>query len=195
MQMITGSTDLYYRPSWLVPVVFAVSWIVAYALCPRTRWQLVGVGMGAIFIALLFTNITLLVVNAKGKSPQTMCMARLKSLHALLSEYATKHEGRLPPAEGWRQAVQPYAGDRAEDVTVCPSTGKPYVFNQLLAGRPLPAVRDLHDEERVPLLWDDPDRMHVPHRPAFNVCFADGHVQGFVPSRYEEVITGQKGEP
>jgi prepilin-type processing-associated H-X9-DG protein len=176
----------------LVPVVFAVSWIVAYALRPRTRWQVLGVGMGAILTALLFTNFTLLLVNAKGKSPQTMCMGRLKSLHALLSEYATKHEGELPPAEGWRQAVQPYAGDHVEDVTVCPSTSKPYVLSPLLAGRALKAVRD---PERAPLVWDDPDRMHVPHRPAFNVCFADGHVQGFVPSMYKEIITGQKGEP
>ena len=181
-------------PFWFWPALFAISWIAAYAWCARMgpwtpRWHLVSVGLGVLLIAFLFTT---LAIPFKGKSKVGVCMMRLESLHAALSEYATKYEGRLPPAEAWRQAVRPYAGDHVEDVTVCPITGKPYVLNPLLAGRPLKAVRD---PERAPLLWDDPDRMHAPHEGLFSVCFADGHVQGFVPSKYKEVITGQKGDP
>lgn len=129
---------------------------------------LMGLAVLAILAAILFP----VFARAKYKAQQTACMSNLKQIGVALRVYAVDNDNRLPPADSWRQALKPYL--EAEDLYICPSSRKQYVFNEALGSQNIEAISNPME---VPMAWDAPKEDRTgPHMGEFNVSWVDGHV-------------------
>ena len=130
--------------------------------------------MGLAVLAILAAILLPVFGRARDKAQQTACMSNLKQIGVALHIYATENDDSLPPADSWREALEPYL--QAEEVYMCPSTGEQYVFNEALGGQNIEAIGN---PTEVPMAWDAPsayDPEIGPHLGEFNVLYVDGHV-------------------
>lgn len=114
------------------------------------------------------------------------CMSNLKQLCLAAIMYAQDH-GRLPPAEGWVEALMPYVKNRA--VLRCPAdaTGHPcsYAFHRDLSEKPL---AEIPNPGQAVLFYESTQAAPAPtgtgddlppaprHPNGYAFGFADGHV-------------------
>lgn len=124
------------------------------------------------------------------------CQTRLRLLWSAFRRYAADHEGRFPPADGWRKAVFPYleAGASWE----CPAEGNEenwdYQFNAALAGVLLTAIRQpaltIVAYEGHPTSLSDqgePQPLTALHGEGINVLLANGQVRWMKLPLYRNV--------
>ena len=134
---------------------------------------------GAAFVLLAALGIVAAILipvfsRAQYKAQQTACMSNLKQISIAFHMYAADNDDQLPPADSWREALEPYL--KAEQVYTCPSTGEQYVFNEALGGQ---NIEEINNPAEVPMAWDAPpeyDPETGPHVGQFNVSYGDGHV-------------------
>lgn len=119
---------------------------------------------------------------------QTTCVRHEKLLSKALLMYAEEHDGSLPPASNWANAILPYVQDRG--AFVCPEARNKqcsYAFNQALS-----SVRaaDIYDRNYLVMLFESDlgwngsgDAARLPTTPRHLgqdvFVFADGHVNGY----------------
>ena len=141
---------------------------------------------------------------------QLICLSNVKQVALATLIYAEEHGGRLPLAPSWQEAVAPYLGTSASLRLTCPTTEKPYVYNDKLAGYlayPVPSL------EAPPLLWDAAtDEGSAPHlsnvrhtpfgfvelpwdKPEFNVGYADGHAWTVGEHQFYEIMRKLTSDP
>jgi len=124
------------------------------------------------------------------------CQTHLRLLWSAFRRYAADHEGRFPPADGWRKAIFPYleAGASWE----CSAEGNEenwdYQFNSALAGVLLTAIRQpaltIVAYEGHPTSFSDqgePQPLMALHGEGFNVLFANGQVRWMKLPLYRNV--------
>ena len=117
------------------------------------------------------------------------CLSNIKQVVLAIDAYTREHDGKLPEAATWQSDVLPYLkGNRL--VLRCPTTDKPYIFNEALGGK---SLRELADPEQIPVVWEQPDDDgNVPHMKVtgpldllggrrhgvwYNVGYLDGHAE------------------
>ena len=86
---------------------------------------------------------------------QWECESNLRALIQGLDDYATEHDGALPPADTWCDAVLPYVLDRA--VFRCPAApglACGYALNSEVAGQPLPPQADRQARRATAVLYE-----------------------------------------
>jgi len=83
-----------------------------------------------------FQRVEIAARHAAGRS-------NLRQLAAAVEAYAAQHDGRLPPAEGWVEALGMYVADLDAIVAAPgdPASGRVYAMNRALGGERLGAVR------------------------------------------------------
>ncbi len=141
------------------------------------KWIIIGVVAGAAFILLAALAVLAAILfpvfgRAREKAEATACLSNVKQLGLALMMYAGDHEGRLPEANSWEEAIAEYVGDN-EAVFTCPTTGQGYIFNEALSGVDL---KDLDNPQEIPMLWEPALGTGAgPHLGQFVVCYADGH--------------------
>lgn len=152
------------------------------------RQQLVELSLLIIPLVAILAAITFPVFDHGGKTPRTQCLSQIKQIGLALHMYAEDNDDTLPPAGPWQEAVAAYVRDG--EVFTCPTTGKPYVFNDNLAGKTLSKSPN---PEQVPLAWDAPDDDgSPPHDRGFNVVFLDGHSKWLDATAFGELMTGER---
>ena len=130
--------------------------------------------MGLAVLAILAAILLPVFGRAKGMAQQTACINNLKQIGTAFHIYAADNDDKLPPADSWRQALEPYLDDR--EVYKCPGTGEQYVSNVALGGK---NINEISNPMEVPMAWDAPsayDPEIGPHLGEFNVLYVDGHV-------------------
>jgi prepilin-type processing-associated H-X9-DG protein len=121
------------------------------------------------------------------------CMNNLKRLHVALLVYAEEHDGKLPDAANWCDAIQKQVPERL--TFRCATSGGQYRFNRNLSGIALSRVA--HAESTVLLFesnggWNASgaaaDLPAKPtHRGGCNVLFVDGHVERVATTRLRQL--------
>jgi hypothetical protein len=126
--------------------------------------------------------------RADGSAPST-CRSRLRQMALALEQYSNDHDGRLPPAGRWNDALPPQP--KSEAVFSCPSLGTGsygysmnWKFSRRLATEAdSPAATVLLYETNVPrrnAAYDGGDlifRHEQNGRPGANYAFANGQVR------------------
>lgn len=125
------------------------------------------------------------------------CQTHLQQIGDALLRYAQEHQGTLPPASEWQQAILPYLRER-EACWDCPEEGHDqtpdYLFNSHLAGVRL---SDLRQPRLTVLVFEGIPRderlsgteadLAPRHEGAVNILFADGHVRTMLLPLYRNV--------
>ena len=113
-----------------------------------------------------------------------VCSGNLKSIVVATFMYAEANDGRLPPRSSWCEALS----DLDEDMFLCPTTKRPYVFNNVLGGR---IVSEIPDRAKVLLAWDAPaEEGTPPHAGKYNVVYLDGHITWVAEDEFHQLIKG-----
>ena len=117
-----------------------------------------------------------------------ICDSNLKQIGLALIIYSDENDDTLPPAGTWQQTLAEYVPD--VEVLTCPTTGKPYLFNDNLAGKILSKIAN---QDQVVLAWDPPaDDGRPPHGGGFNVVFLDGHTRWLDEATSSELMTTER---
>jgi len=153
------------------------------------RQQLIGMWWLMIpLVAILAALVCPLLLSRPIPHQYMICLSQLKQIGIALRMYAEDYDDTLPPAGCWQAALAAYVRD--EEVFTCPTTGKPYLFNDNLAGKILSKIAN---QDQVALAWDAPaDDGRPPHGGSgFNVAFL-GHVQRLDEATFSELMTGER---
>ncbi len=125
--------------------------------------------------------------QARERARQQGCMNNLKSFTIAMLAYTEDHNGILPPASQWCDAVRPYGVD--ESVYRCPKNppgNYGYAMNSRLSRQELLKVGN---PEQTPMLYDSSNLAWNAHDPftslpdpprhlgGNNIAFADGQVR------------------
>ena len=178
--------------------------IVALVKIQKEPAQLKGAGLAIAGICvsgtmLLFVPVmAAMLLPALGKAKQRaqaiQCMNNIRQIDLALIMYADDHGGKLPPADGWNDALKPYTG--GSDVMFhCPAQppGRcSYALNAALAGQQMP------DSGKAKLVlvfssnegWNQSGTTQsaVPHRHQrtfITAGFADGHAEVVRADRFK----------
>jgi prepilin-type processing-associated H-X9-DG protein len=127
---------------------------------------------------LLDAPLTLQVVLARPfleqereEARQEECASQMAVIAEALEAYAEDHDGRLPKAESWTEAVWPYLDD--EKMLWCPSDDSgaetSYILNEAASGL---LLDETEAPESVVLLYES-----ARHVGSANYLFADGQVE------------------
>jgi Domain of unknown function (DUF4190) len=120
-----------------------VTGIVASRKINHSRGRLQGSGLatgGIIFSCLALGFVVLIlpaIIKAKELADQINCVNNLSNLQRAIRSYAANHEGRLPQAANWCDAIAPYVGS-TNTFFQCPTKSKlrcAYAYNSNLSGK------------------------------------------------------------
>ncbi len=153
------------------------------------RQQLVGLWLLTIpLVAILAALVWPLVFPRPIPSKFMICLSQLKQIGIALRLYAEDNDDTLPPAGSWQEARAEYVRDG--EVFTCPTTGKPYLFNDNLAGKTLPKIAN---QDQVALAWEArADDGSSPHHGGFNVVFLDGHSKWLDEATFSQLMTRER---
>jgi len=175
-------------------VIGVVLGIIALVQISRSKGQLGGevvaiVGLslaGMLAVVLPITAAILYPVFARAReaAKTQICLANEHQLALAAISYANQHDGMLPPADKWSDAIVRYVKSR--DAFVCPNARDRncgYGFNKALGSRKLQSVRDPAGTVLIfesNLGWNGSGGRESPvpqprHMQADNFAFADGH--------------------
>jgi prepilin-type processing-associated H-X9-DG protein len=138
-------------------------------------------------IALAMTTFLLVVLwPVKGIPPRRreriylqVCAEHIGRVAAATLAYARSNDARLPPGDGWGEAIMPYLGN--EHYLDCYARGeageRDYAINPDLAGRRLDDFAQDDQPETVLIYEVQNGRLVEPHRSGANYAFLDGHVK------------------
>ncbi|MCK4323142.1 MAG: hypothetical protein KAW89_01330 [Armatimonadetes bacterium] len=163
--------------SVVVPIV-GIIWGIVYLTSGKSQkrtWGMYALVI-SIVVSVMVAGLVLLTVagfgpiaeNARSTSEQYLCLSQIKQLALGTLMYATDHQGYLPDASRWREAIQPYVDD---DMFRCPS-GTTYAMNPQLSGMHLSQV-----PIKTILLYevdDSGNQLPKVHLGGANYAFADG---------------------
>jgi prepilin-type processing-associated H-X9-DG protein len=151
---------------------------------PGTLKSLGGMGTAAV----LGAGVALPVLTkARERAHEATCMNNMKQLAAAMMMYAQDWDGKLPPANRWRDAIKAYV--KNDGVFRCPSDPDKthlcsYAMNRRLSGQPINRFRN---PGSIVLLFESVDTAENPNsfgeglvlRHNGKGCFAflDGHVE------------------
>jgi len=111
------------------------------------------------------------------------CQRNLQRFWHAVQRYTYAHQGRLPPAENWKQALFPYLEPGPFWQCALEVEGEPieYQFNRQLGGWKLSAIRNPQVTvlcyEGIEENTTSPPRLVAVHGGGVNVLFADGRVR------------------
>jgi prepilin-type processing-associated H-X9-DG protein len=125
------------------------------------------------------------IEQARERARQVECASNLRQVALAAHLYANDHEGRLPAADNWVEALQPYFQNR--DILRflrCPDApGQPvaYALNSRAAGQriedlPTDMVLFFETSKNEPNPADAGTSVAVRHPGGANYAFVDGHV-------------------
>lgn len=158
--------------SVVVPLV-GIIWGIVYLTSRESQKRTWGIY--ALVISIVVAGLVLLTVvgfgpiaeHARSKAEQTICLANIKQLVLGTLLCAGDHQGYLPDASRWREAIQLYV----DEVFRCPN-GTTYAMNPQLSGMHLPRV-----PAKTILLYevdDSGNQLPNAHLGGANYAFADG---------------------
>ena len=152
-------------------------------------WALL-IWLGLMFVIATAVEVGERAVGEVWAKRSGQCLSNLMQLGLTIQLYAEDNEGKLPPVSSWREALLPYA-NYDEHRLVCPTTKKPYVFNDALASR---NINQITDPGKVPVAWDAliHDK-HGPLHPGLHVLFLDGHAQWLPEDEFRQLLDLQDG--
>ena len=130
---------------------------------------------------------------------QTVASEAIGAVSIAANVYAQEHQGRLPVAANWEQALQPNTGPISLQLPSAPGAqGRRIAFNRSLAGRALKTIALPHaavvffvSTSAAPNVCDE--LTSLPSRTdsqPLTLAFADGHLENNVPvARRDEILT------
>lgn len=135
---------------------------------------------------------------------QSPCHDNLKQLGMAMLQYAQNHDGHMPPAYRWNEALSPYIHKplfaRISKTFICPAAGDrknpSYAMNRRLDRI---SFTDIESPTDTVLLFDSvpgknqaggPELLPNPsrHNGCYDICFADGHVKTMLKKNVLQLI-------
>ncbi len=155
----------------------------------RRRITILDVGKVGCLLALVafcIVGVAAILTQAKNSRLAGTCTSNMILIYRGLRMYAIKHEGALPDADRWADALVEEKLVPSEDVLHCPKTNGRYGYamNSRFSGAELERITDPSEHvlifESASGLRNAHDRLEsVPdplrHPPGNNYIFVDGH--------------------
>jgi prepilin-type processing-associated H-X9-DG protein len=143
-----------------------------------------------IFVILLAVLVPMFI-NARNTARESTCACSMKMLWLAFDQYTQDYNGKLPPADKWSDAVNPYA-KYSSDLFNCPEP-KPntcdFSFSSKLDRK---VIKKIPNPTTTPMLFESdggwnsalPITKAVPrHFGGYNCCYVDGHVKLIKPAK------------
>jgi len=129
-----------------------------------------------VIIAILVAILLPVFASARGKARQTVCLSNMRQIAVAMLLFADEHNEKLPNADSWAEAIQPYL--KSHEVLRCPSDSSDaetsYAMNPALSGKSLGLISD---SSNTVLLYETGYEDNPRHNGGNCYAFADSHVK------------------